>query len=185
MSLPPPTLYDPAKHKSLLPQIAQIQADCILQDNTLATFHPDKYGRMDMQRVLHYWLANSKQVEQGTRAIILQFADDNKEELAGYVSVYMKVSETRPFLGVVEKMMVSPLHRRRGVARQVLGMLEEVAREKGRWLLELDTTVGSGAEFVYPKLGYKELGVVPNYGVDPKGNLVDGMYFYKDLREQE
>lgn len=48
----------------------------------------------------------------------------------------------------------------------------------------LDTTIGSGAEHVYPKLGYKEIGVVPNYGFSPKdGSLVDEMFFYKDVRE--
>jgi hypothetical protein len=34
-----------------------------------------------------------------------------------------------------------------------------------------------------PKMGYKEIGVVPNYGFSPKdGKLVDEMFFYKDLR---
>lgn len=46
----------------------------------------------------------------------------------------------------------------------------------------LDTTIGSGAEFVYPKLGYKELGVIPRYGYSPKdGSLKDEIFFYKDL----
>jgi hypothetical protein len=48
----------------------------------------------------------------------------------------------------------------------------------------LDTTIGSGAEFVYPKMGYQEIGIVPNYGVSPRdGSLVDEMFFYKDLRQ--
>lgn len=33
-------------------------------------------------------------------------------------------------------------------------------------------------------MGYKELGVVPKYGIDPlTGELVDERFFYKDLRE--
>lgn len=48
----------------------------------------------------------------------------------------------------------------------------------------LDTTIGSGAEHVYPKLGYKTIGIVPKYGISPKdGKLVDEMFFYKDLRD--
>jgi hypothetical protein len=48
----------------------------------------------------------------------------------------------------------------------------------------LDTTIGSGAEYVYPKLGYKELGIVPKYGIHPlTGKLADELFFYKDLRE--
>lgn len=50
----------------------------------------------------------------------------------------------------------------------------------------LDTTVGLPAEKVYPKLGYTELGVVPNYGISPAdGSLVDEKWFYKDLRDVE
>jgi hypothetical protein len=37
---------------------------------------------------------------------------------------------------------------------------------------------------VYPKLGYKEIGRVPKYGVSPKdGTLQDEIFFYKDVRE--
>jgi len=37
---------------------------------------------------------------------------------------------------------------------------------------------------MYPKLGYREIGVVPNYGIHPlTRKLVDEMFFYKDLRD--
>lgn len=33
-------------------------------------------------------------------------------------------------------------------------------------------------------MGWKELGVIPKYGIDPRtGELVDERFFYKDLRE--
>lgn len=48
----------------------------------------------------------------------------------------------------------------------------------------LDTKVGSDAEKVYPRLGYKEVGIIPKYGIDPlSGELVDERFYYKDLRE--
>lgn len=43
--------------------------------------------------------------------------------------------ETGPFRGYVEKLLVSPLCRRVGVARALMLKVEEVAREKGRTLL--------------------------------------------------
>lgn len=47
----------------------------------------------------------------------------------------------------------------------------------------LDTTIGSGAEHVYPKLGYKEVGVIPRYGFSPDDRrLRDEIFFYKDLK---
>lgn len=35
-----------------------------------------------------------------------------------------------------------------------------------------------------PKLGYKEFGVLPKYGISPRdGSLVDERFYYKDLRD--
>ena len=48
----------------------------------------------------------------------------------------------------------------------------------------LDTTVGTAADLVYPRLGFKEFGVIPRYGISPvDGRLVDERFYYKDLRE--
>lgn len=47
----------------------------------------------------------------------------------------------------------------------------------------LDTESGSPAEvYFYPKLGYTKMGVVPEYGLSPTGELKDLAYFYKILR---
>jgi len=80
--------------------------------------------------------------------------ETGKEELAGYVMLAMPESETGPFRGGVEKLFVSPRWREKGVARRVMGMLEEVAKKEGRGLLMLGTTKGSPAEVIYPRLGY-------------------------------
>ena len=48
----------------------------------------------------------------------------------------------------------------------------------------LDTTIGTPADDVYARLGYKEYGVIPKYGISPKDrSLVDERFYYKDLRD--
>ncbi|KAK3068135.1 hypothetical protein LTR53_014525 [Teratosphaeriaceae sp. CCFEE 6253] len=190
MALPTPILYIPSKHEPILDQVAKIHADCVLQDGTLATFLPDDKGQMSHRKILDYWRRYHEEVEIGSRVIILQFLDDSEEQLMGYASLDMPPSETGPFRGSVQKLMVSPKYRYRGVARWVMAKLEEVAREQGRWMLVLDTTIGSGAESMYPRLGYIEIGTIPvsrvtptKYGIHPHTRqLVDEMFFYKDLR---
>ena len=50
----------------------------------------------------------------------------------------------------------------------------------------LDTEEGSDAEFVYPRLGWKEVGRIPDYGYSPKDHrLVTGVFFYKALEKPE
>lgn len=47
----------------------------------------------------------------------------------------------------------------------------------------LDTETGSPAELLYQKLGYVELGKIPNYGLSPAGEMKDGTFFYKQLQQ--
>ena len=135
MALPPARLFDPAKDQQLIHQLAQIYADCIITDHTTANFLPP----LEQSKLVNYWLSKSAQVEQGEREIIMQTAPrksvNAEEELLGYVSLYMPPSETGPFRGRIEKLLVSPKHRQKGVARRVMEKLEEVAIARGRGLL--------------------------------------------------
>jgi hypothetical protein len=51
MSLPNPRLFNPISDHHLLPQLAQIHADCITHDKQLATFLPP----LSHVRMLDYW----------------------------------------------------------------------------------------------------------------------------------
>jgi len=55
--------------------------------------------------------------------------------LAGYVSLSKPMSGTGPFRGPVEKLLVNPRFRKRGIARQMMEKIEVVARNEGRTLL--------------------------------------------------
>lgn len=130
---PTPVLFSPAKHSHLLPSIVKIHRDCVKQDGLLATIidvdHPTK--------LLDYWNALIPEVEKETREILLQFTDDSEKELAGVVSLYMPNSETGPFRSFVEKLMVSPDHRRKGYARSLMDEFERLAVERGRGMIVL------------------------------------------------
>lgn len=80
-----------------------------------------------------WWLGEIEKSSKGQGQFIIQMATD--DEVAGYVFLAMPWSQTGPFRGIVEKLMVSPKHRRKGVARRVMGKLEEVARQENRELL--------------------------------------------------
>lgn len=196
MALSPARLFDIERDLPLLPQLVQLHHDCISNDFTLATFLPP----LKMDEMTRYWELWLEDVKQGSRAIIIQCAPRaDHEEVVGVVSLWMPPSETGSFRSEVHKLLVSPKHRYKGIGRTLMSKLEEVARQKQKWLLVgrkqrlwhkltwqlLDTTIGSGAEYVYPKLGYKQIGIVPNYGFSPEdGKLRDEMFFYKDLREE-
>nr|POE65355.1 acetyltransferase [Quercus suber] len=191
MAFSAPFVYDPVYHHHLLRQIVQIHADCIINDGTLATFLPDpETKQLDLQKLIRHWEDVDGEVKAGKRVIIVQLfhpaqrGKDVEEEVAGVVILYMPETETGAFRSEVHKLLVSRKHRKKGIAKQLMKKLEDTAFKHGRSLIMLDTTLGSGAEFVYPKLGYIESGRIPKYGIHPlTGKLEDEVFFYKDLRE--
>ena len=193
---------------TLLDGIGYIHAHCVLHDGTLATYLPP----LSYSKLRRFWDNNLAQVNQGQRHIVVQlmpvssrtnsiaevvFAADSSKpvsapslninnveyEVAGVMSLHMPESETGPFRGLVEKVFTSPNHRRKGIMRTVMRELERLARQDGRWSLLLDTTVGTDAEGVYPRLGYTRMGEINAYGISPKtGEYVDEVWYWKDLR---
>ena len=82
----------------------------------------------------------------------------------------------------VQKVMVRPSHRRRGVATQLMAHIEAAARERGVHLLHLDTSEGpSGARELYETLGYTYAGGIPGWALDPDGTPAQNAIFYKEL----
>jgi GNAT superfamily N-acetyltransferase len=129
-----PRIFDPTKHLHLLPQFLDIHQACITQDFTLAVFLP----HLRNDEMLRWWEARVDEVRTGTRRIIFATKsppDGLESVVAGIVSLSMPLAETGPFRGIVEKLLVSPRFRRRGVATTLMLKLEEVARAEGRPLL--------------------------------------------------
>ncbi|KAJ7224859.1 acyl-CoA N-acyltransferase [Mycena haematopus] len=177
-----PILFDPSndRHVALIPSFADVHIACIETDHTIATFIPP----LKRDVMIDWWKERVRDVIDGKRIIIMALADnaEGQQQLAGYVVLYRPLTETGPFRGGVEKLLVSPNFRRRGLARILMEKLEEEAKIHGQTLLLLDTETGSPAETVYPKLGYIKLGVIPNYGVSPAdSSLIAGTFFWKQL----
>ncbi|KAL1690902.1 acyl-CoA N-acyltransferase [Schizophyllum commune] len=109
--------------------------------------------------------------------------DGRPPEVVGYVTLVKPDTETGQFRGSVQKLMVSPRYRRKGAARALMDKIEEIAEAEGRTYLTLGTEAGSGAESVYPRLGWTKYGVLPGYMITPgpKYELKDEICYYKKL----
>jgi GNAT superfamily N-acetyltransferase len=77
--------------------------------------------------------------------------------------------------------MVHSSARRQGLGARLLAEAEELARERGRWLLVLDTGPGSDAERLYRRQGWVEVGVIPDFACLPDGDPAPTVVFYKRL----
>ena len=82
----------------------------------------------------------------------------------------------------VQKVMVRPWYRRRGIAAGLMAALEAAALARGVRLLYLDTSEGyGGARALYDALGYVYVGGIPDYALDPDGTPAKNAIYYKRI----
>ena len=101
--------------------------------------------------------------------------------LVGTVMLDIHMAPNQTHRADVQKLLVHPDIRRRGVARRLMERLESEARAAGRTLLVLDTRAGDAAEALYRGTGWHEAGRVPDFAVNADGSLSPTVWFWKKL----
>lgn len=102
--------------------------------------------------------------------------------IAGSAQLHCDTPPNQPHRAEVRKLLVHPGFRRMGIARALMTELERIAAELGRSLLTLDTRTGDAAEPLYAALGYRTVGVIPGYCLDPfDGRLDSTTIMYKAI----
>ena len=81
----------------------------------------------------------------------------------------------------VAKVLVHSASRRQGIATALMEALESEALRASKSLLVLDTESGSGAELLYRRLGWTEVGSIPAFARRADGELRPTTFFYKRL----
>ena len=99
----------------------------------------------------------------------------------GTVLLRLTAPPNQPHRAEVAKLMVHRAARGRGLAGELLQALEGEAVARGRSLLTLDTMTGGVAERLYRRLGWTEVGIIPDYALFPDGTPGAATIFYKRL----
>ncbi|MEZ4736958.1 MAG: GNAT family N-acetyltransferase [Caldilineaceae bacterium] len=78
-------------------------------------------------------------------------------------------------------LVVDPAYQQRGIARRLVDALLTQAQTLGIAILETSCRAGTGAEAVYPKLGFTEYGRLPRgiYQTWGEPTVFDEVYFYR------
>jgi GNAT superfamily N-acetyltransferase len=120
----------------------------------------------------------AKDIAAGKRVVLVAWLDG---VMAGTVMLDLDTPPNQPHRLDLQKMLVSPNMRRRGIARVLLQAAETEARAAGRWLMVLDTTTGSAGDAVYRSMGWLEVGSIPDFAYNPDGSLSGTTLFYKKI----
>lgn len=127
-----------------------------------------------------FWMKNVlPAVQAGTRMLLVA---QQEGKIAGSVQLDYDTMPNQPHRAEVRKLLVHPAWRRQGIARALMAELERSAKELSRSLLTLDTRTGDQAEPLYASLGYRTVGVIPGYCLDPLEDRLDSTtVMYKTL----
>ena len=112
---------------------------------------------------------------------LLLWVAEDAGEIVGTVQLSLCPKANGKHRAEVQKLMVKPNHRGKGIASKLMAEVENFAIKQGRTLLVLDTEAGSSAERVYQRLGWIRAGEIPNYAATPHGILHPTAYYYKIL----
>ncbi len=103
------------------------------------------------------------------------------ERVLGTITLVRAAKRNGPHRAEVIKLMVHRDARGRGIAPELMAVLEEFAAASGLSLLVLDTETGSLAESLYTRWGWQTVGGIPDYAIRPSGELGGTTIMYKRL----
>jgi len=126
-----------------------------------------------------YWRDVLAEVAAGKR--LLRIADGDDGSVAGMVQLALVSKANGRHRAAVEKLLVHTRHRGGGLSRRLMAAAEDEARRHGVTLLVLDTELDSLADGLYPKLGYRRVGAIPDYAAGPDGSLHPTVIYFKSL----
>lgn len=112
------------------------------------------------------------------RAILIA---EDAEGICGVVQVVPAWAPNQPHRADIAKMLVHRRARRRGVAEALMRAAETTALEMGRWLLVLDAVTDGDAARLYRRIGWTEVGPVPEFALMPDGRPCGTTFFYRKL----
>jgi GNAT superfamily N-acetyltransferase len=154
-------------------EFAALLEDAVIAGASVGFLLPDP--KHDVAR---YWQGVAKDLDAGDRTL-LAFERDGR--ILGTVQVDYCAKANGRHRAEIQKLLVVRSARRQGIGAALMRAAEEVARNRGRWLLLLDTREGTEGDALYRRLGWTAFGRVVDYARDPDGALAACVFFMKRI----
>ena len=164
----------PSEVAALRPRLGELLIDSVENGASVGFVLPLSPAEADA-----YWRRIEARVADGV--VVLLAAGTDGEPIAGTVQLDVDTLPNQPHRATVSKLLVHSSARRQGIGRALMEALEREARERGRWLLTLDTATVA-AERLYEGMGWHASGAIPDYAMNPDRSLTATTFYWKDLR---
>jgi GNAT superfamily N-acetyltransferase len=166
-------VLDAAAAASAERRLAEILVACVDAGASVSFLPP-----MAREKAQRFWRKTASEVASGKVLLLAAWMDGT---IAGTVQLDLAMSENQPHRAELEKLLVHPDFRRRGIARALLRRAEQAAIGHGRTLLTLDTRAGDLAEPIYRAMGWTEAGRIPGYALNADRTPSDTVFFWRRL----
>ena len=153
--------------------LTEILIEVVANGGSVGFMHPVSKEAADA-----FWEGALAKAARGDRIVLGAW---DGEVLAGTVSLLLDCPPNQPHRAEIAKMMTRPNRRGKGVASALLREAENMAVERSRTLLVLDTAAEEGASGLYEKLGYVLAGTIPDYALKPHGGLTATRVYWKRI----
>ncbi len=155
-----------------LGELAEVLEDCVASGASVNFMLP--FTRDDAASFFNKAIAS---VARGDTVLL---AAKLNGRIVGTVQLGLDTPPNQPHRAEVKKLLVHRAARGKGVGAALMARIEQIAKEKGRTLLVLDTA-SDAAERLYTQGGWQRLGTIPNYALWPGGGFCDTVIFWKKL----
>ena len=160
-----------AEADAALGDLAEVLFDCVDGGASVSFMAP--FTRDDAHA---FFASLAPELVAGTRVLLAAYDGD---ALVGTVQLVHAWPPNQPHRADVTKLLVHRSARGRGVGRLLMEALEEHARVDGKTVLVLDTVTDGDAHRLYARLGWTEVGEIPDFALYPDGRLCATTFFYK------
>jgi GNAT superfamily N-acetyltransferase len=130
------------------------------------------------EEALAFFRKVAASVASGDTALLAAKLDGR---IVGTVQLGLDTPPNQPHRADLKKMLVHRSARGCGIGAVLIARVEEEARQRGRWLLVLDTVPGENGYRLYTRAGWTQSGIIPDYAMFPDGRLCDTALFWKRL----
>ncbi|HYF20631.1 MAG TPA: GNAT family N-acetyltransferase [Ramlibacter sp.] len=154
-------------------QLADVLLDCVEGGASVSFMLP-----LRRETALGFWRGVAEDALQGRRALLA--ARDGEGVIVGTVQLVLAQPENQPHRADLAKMLVHRRARRHGIGARLLQAAHAAGVEEGKTLLVLDTA-SADAERLYERMGWLEVGVVPDFALLPQGGYCDTRFYYRRL----
>ena len=153
--------------------LSDILIEVVAHGGSVSFMHP-----LSRDAASRFWETSLASADRGERIVLGAF---DRDHLIGTVTLLLDLPPNQPHRAEIAKMMTRLSHRHRGVATALLRAAEQLAIDRERTLLVLDTAVEDGASGLYERFGFQLAGIIPDYALKPHGGLTGTMIYWKRL----